>query len=219
MADRGLEQGTAWLLRVNVVPVLAKLKASRVPSLPPCSLTLSPSLWPRLSSSSARHSATESSTMHISTTAPIPNLLSQNLRPYLLYTLHRLAESVGSQVEQKGSFFSPAMLGAPLAFRSTVARALLWFPQPRRNRHRRRAPAVAVPPLHSLSALWARLVSGRACGREPTTGHACEQAAPLGWAALAYTGWPSSQFRIYILYSSLFISQIVCHIVNFMSHI
>jgi hypothetical protein len=97
MADRGQERGTAWLPRVDAVPVLTMLKAPRVPSLPSRLLTLFPSLWPRLSSSSARRSAIESSTAHISaTTAPFPNLLSQNLRHDLLYTLHRLAEPAES---------------------------------------------------------------------------------------------------------------------------
>jgi hypothetical protein len=105
MADHAQEQGAAWLPRVDVVPVLAMLKVSRVLGLPSRSLTLSPSLWPRLSPSSARHRATVSSTVRSSaTTASQLNCAGQNLRHDLLFTLLPLDSPAEPQVERKKSF-------------------------------------------------------------------------------------------------------------------
>jgi hypothetical protein len=87
----------------------------------------------------------------------------------------------------------PSSLATAIASISGTPRcAQLWwtrrYPWPRRSCHRRRATTVALLPSPVLSLTSGAHVSIAARGREPTTGHAGERAAPLFWAALACVG-------------------------------
>jgi hypothetical protein len=128
VADRAQGKATAWCAcpakRLHVVRALT-VKARPTP-LPLHSIALAFSLPP--ARQAHRHCAVvSSSTLNSATTASISNWLGQTLCHYLLYTLHTLAEPVGSKEKRKRPFFSTAMLGAPLTVRSTVAGAISCF--------------------------------------------------------------------------------------------